>query len=155
MFFVLWNTYYCYEVEYCMMSHHLQTINKPCIHHRRWYLYTQNVSEIGGHVTRVWMFLILHPQNGVHMLLQVNLISQLDSVIHGDYAELFCITTVCTIMFLCLLTFLKGQSRLLGSLCCVYVSPVKLWSQLTFFMKLHIQGVPGGMCQTSGGCSLC
>jgi hypothetical protein len=28
-------------------------------------------------------------------------------------------------------------------------------NRASFFSKPHIQGVPGGMCPTSGGCSLC
>jgi len=47
--------------------------------------------------------------------------------------------------------------------CCVYefiemvgVTDLFLCNQYFMLMEyLHIQGVPGGMCQTSGGCSLC
>ena len=34
-------------------------------------------------------------------------------------------------------------------------SPLLLYSPRNIYIYIYTQGVPGGMCQTSGGCSLC
>jgi len=48
--------------------------------------------------------------------------------------------------------YLNGMAQMVSLFMCVISSRLHALEQL---QNSHIQSVPGGMCQTSGGCSLC
>ena len=46
------------------------------------------------------------------------------------------------------------QASIGDSACCVYSNGIYYYLYIYIYIYIYIQGVPGGMCNTSGGCSL-